>query len=124
MKNAQALGPAHSMALRELLLCRRALRGLGAGQDRVTGAGACEQDGEAKRGEHEADGGVGGELGQQVGGSAGAECSLRALAAEGAGEIGGLALLEQDDADEEERDDDVDDDNEDDHRVSFATSEF
>ena len=103
--------------LRDRLLFRGALGGGvgGAGEDRVVAAGAREQDGEADGGEHEADSGVGGEFGEQVRGAARTECCLRSLAAEGTGEIGRLALLEQDDADEEERDDNVQDNEKNDH---------
>ena len=79
-------------------------------------AGAGKHDGEADGGDHEEDGGPGGELGEEVGRSAGSKGGLRSLAAEGCGEVGGLALLEQDDADEEERNDDVQDNEKDDHR--------
>ena len=72
--------------------------------------------GEADGGEHEEDGRVGGELGEEVGCATGPEGRLRALAAEGTGEVGGLALLEEDDADDEERDDNVQDDEKNDHR--------
>ena len=86
------------------------------GEDRTVAAGAGEQDGEADRGDHEEDGGPGGELGEEVGCSAGSEGGLRSLPAEGSGEVGGLALLKQNDADEEERDNDVQDYEKDNHR--------
>ena len=82
-------------------------RALYAGEDGAVGSGAREQDREADGAEHEDDGGVGGQLGEEVGCAARAEGGLRALAAEGSGEVGGLALLEEDDANNEERDDDV-----------------
>ena len=88
-------------------------RGLGgrcafdAGENRVVVAGMREHDGESDRGDHEDDGGPSGELGEEVGGSARAEGSLRALAAEGSGQVGGLALLKEDDANYEERNDNV-----------------
>ena len=82
----------------------------------MIGAGTGEQDGEADGSEHEEDRRPGGELGEEVGCSAGSEGGLRSLAAEGCGEVGGLALLEQDDADEEERDNDVQDYEKDNHR--------
>jgi hypothetical protein len=82
----------------------------------VFAGGPGEHDGEADGGEHEDDGGVGGELGEEVGGAARAEGGLRALAAEGSGEVGGFAGLEQDDSDEEEADDDVEEDEKIDHR--------
>ena len=46
-----------------------------------------QKDGEPDGGEHEADGGVGGELGEQVGSAARAESGLRTLSAEGTGEV-------------------------------------
>ncbi len=91
-------------------------RGGVTGEDGVVAAGAGEQDGEADGGEHEDDRGPGGELGEEIGCSARSEGGLRSLAAEGSGEVGGLALLEQDDADEEERDDNVQDYEKDNHR--------
>ena len=86
------------------------------GENGVVTAGAGKHDGEADGGDHEEDGRPGGELGEEVGRSAGSKGGLRSLAAEGCGEVGGLALLEQDDADEEERNDDVQDNEKDDHR--------
>ena len=73
---------------------------------------ALVKDGQGDGGEHEDDGRPGGEAGEDVGRGAGAEGGLRTLSAEGAGEIGRAALLEQNDADEEEADDDVQDDDE------------
>ena len=73
----------------------------------MVAAGAGEQDGEGDGGEHEDDCRPGGELGEEVGCAARAEGGLRTLTAEGTGEVGGFALLEQDYANEEERDDDV-----------------
>src|ERR1700722_15713063 len=104
-----------------LFLCGRRLAGgvLCAGEDGVVAAGAGEQNGEANRGEHEDDGRVGGELGEEVGCAAWAEGCLRTLAAEGSCEVGGLALLEEDDADDEERDNDVEDNDYIEHRVAL-----
>src|SRR5260370_10467398 len=102
----------------DLLLRGRRLGGgggLDAGEDGAVCAGAREQDGEADGAEHEDDGGVGGQLGEEVGCAARAEGCLRALTAEGSGEVGGLALLEEDDADEKERDDYVHDNDKNDH---------
>ena len=93
--------------LLRLLLRGRRLGGFDAGEDGVVGAGAREQDGEADGGEHEDDGGVGGQLGEEVGCAARAEGRLGALTAEGSGEVGGFALLEEYYADDEQRDDDV-----------------
>jgi hypothetical protein len=96
--------------LRELFFRRRGL-GSGcafyAGENRVVAAGTREHDGEGDRGDHEDDGGPGGELGEEVGCSARAEGCLRTLTAEGSGEVGGFALLEEDDANDEERNDNV-----------------
>ena len=104
------------MRERCLLLGRGLLLRLRAVDDGVAGAGAaCEQDGECECQAHEDDSGPGGELGELVGCAAGAKGGLRTLAAEGAGEVGGFALLQEDDADEEETDDDEDGDEEIDH---------
>ncbi len=94
----------------------------GAGEDGVVAAGAREHDGEADGGEHEKDGRPGGELGEEIGCAAWTESGLRALAAEGAGEVGGLTLLDEDDTDQEEADDDVKGDEEVDHSGLFWTS--
>ena len=82
----------------------------------MVGVGAGEHDGEADGGEHEDDGRPGGELGEEIGGAARSEGGLRSLAAEGSGEVGGLALLKQNDTDEEERDDNVQNNEKNDHR--------
>ncbi len=90
----------------------------------IAGAGAGEHDGESEGGEHEQCGSVAGHLGEEVGCSAGTECGLGALSAERAGEVGGFAGLEENDADEEEADDDVTDDEEvekEGHDEAFAT---
>jgi len=68
---------------------------------------ARQQNGEREREQHEDDRAPGGEAGKQVGRAARAEGGLRALAAEGSGEVGGFALLEEDYANDEKRDDDV-----------------
>ena len=99
-----------------VLLLWGALRGRVTGEDGAVAAGAGEHDGETDGGKHEDDCGPGGELGEEVGCSARSEGGLRSLAAEGCGEVGGLALLEQDDTDEEERDNDVQDYEKDNHR--------
>src|SRR5260370_169496 len=117
-ENAQADGLRILRKLKSWLFLRGALGGgmRGAREDGVVGVGAGEQDGEADGGEHEEDGRVGGQLGEEVGCATGSEGGLRSLAAEGSGEVGGLALLEQNDTDEEERDDNVHDNEKDDHR--------
>lgn len=94
----------------------------GAGEDRVIATGAREHHGEADGGNHEEDSRPGGELGEQRGGTARAEGSLRALAAEGSGEIRGASLLQENDAHQEERDDDMDDNDEIEHRVKLRPS--
>ena len=53
-----------------------------------------------------------GEPGEHVGGGAGSKGGLRALAAEGAGEVGRAALLNEHHADEKQAHDDVHHDNE------------
>jgi len=77
MKNAQALG-LRIMGDRERLLLRGRLTGgvCGAGEDGVVAAGAREQDGQADGGQHEDDRGVGGQLGEEVRCTAGAEGRL------------------------------------------------
>jgi hypothetical protein len=110
MKDAQASGLRIFDLKSELLLCGRRLcgrGGLGTGEDGAVGAGAREQNGEADGAEHEDDGGVSGQLGEEVGCAARPEGCLGALTAEGSGEVGGFALLEEDDANDKERDDDV-----------------
>ena len=66
-------------------------------------------DGEGDRGDHEDDRRPSGELGEDVGCSAGTKGGLRTLATESASEIGRFALLKEDNADEEEADDNVQD---------------
>jgi len=94
----------------------------GAREHGVIAAVTGEQDGEADRGQHEEDGGPGGELGKEISGAARAKGRLGALSAEGACEVSRLALLDEDDADKEEADDDMDCDDEGDHGVAFETS--
>ena len=103
-------GKADIRSSKGLFLGRSRLGGLAPGEDRVVGVGAGQKNGEADGGEHETDRRVGGQFSEEVGCAAGAERGLRALAAERSGEVGGLALLQKDDADEEERDDDMEDD--------------
>ena len=87
----------------------------------MVSAGAREHDREGDGGNHEEHCRPGGELGEQRGRAARAECCLRTLSAEGTGEIRGASLLQKDDADDEERDDDVYDKDEIEHRSSFTT---
>jgi hypothetical protein len=107
-----------SLKIEELLFGRCGLAGgVGsAGEDGVVATGAREQDGEADGGQHEDDGRVGGELGEEIGCAARAEGGLGSLATEGAGEVGGLALLQEDYANEKETDDNVNDDEKNNHR--------
>jgi len=95
---------------------------LASGEDGVFAVGACEQNGERDGDYHEEYRAPGGELGKKIGGATRAECRLRTLAAECTGEVGGLALLQENDADQEQTDDDVNDNKEDDHRDCFGTS--
>src|SRR5579862_5055422 len=78
-------------------------------------------DGQADRRDHEDDRAPGGGAGEQVGCGSGSESSLRALAAEGSGEIGALALLEQNDGDHEDTNNDVDGDKQINHAVAFLS---
>jgi hypothetical protein len=73
----------------------------------ISGVGAREHDGQADGGEHENYRRIAGQLGEQVGGSAGTESCLRSLATKGTGEVSRLARLQEHDANEEEADDDV-----------------
>jgi hypothetical protein len=96
--------------------CRLGGRGsFDTGEDGAVGAGMRECDGESDGGEHEDDGRPGGQFGEQVGCAAGAERCLGTLTAKGSGEVGGFALLEENDADDEERNDDVNDYEKNDH---------
>ena len=72
-------------------------------------------DGEGDGGDHEDDGRPGGELGEDVCGSARTKGGLRTLTTKGASEIGGFALLKEDDTDEKEADDNVQDQEKNEH---------
>ena len=72
--------------------------------------GTLVQDGQRERSDHEDDRRPGGEPGEHVGRGAGAKGGLRALAAEGACQIGRAALLQENDSDKEQADNDVHDD--------------
>jgi hypothetical protein len=100
-----------------LFLQGKGLAGGNAGEHGVGSGGVREHDGESDGGDHEDDRGPAGELGEQVGGAAGTKGGLRALSAEGAGEISRFALLEEDDGDEEEADNDVNDDEKNEHAL-------
>ena len=95
----------------------------GAGEDGVVSASAGQQNGQADGGEHEDDRRVGGQLGEEVGCAARTEGGLRTLATEGSGEVGGLALLQEDDANEKETDDNVNDDEKNNHRSCLVPLE-
>jgi hypothetical protein len=88
-------------------LGRSGMRGLDAGQHRMSSTASLDQDGKPNRGEHEYDGSPGSHLGQQVGGSARAKRSLRSLTAKGASEIGTLALLKKNDPNQDEANNNV-----------------
>lgn len=83
---------------------------------------AREQDRERDGDDHEEYGAPGGEFGEEVGGAARAKRGLRALSTECASKVCGLALLQQNDADEEQADDNMNANEEDDHRECFGTS--
>lgn len=79
------------------------------------------EDGKPDRGNHEDDGAPGGDTGEQVGGGARSEGCLGALAAEGSGEIGTLALLKKDDPDQEQTNKYVHYDKQINHSVAFLS---
>ena len=91
----------------------------GAIEDGAAAGMFADQDKEGDGGHHEKDGSPRRKAGEQVGGPAGTEGGLRSLTTEGAGEIGTLPLLQEDNRDKEERDDDVNDGQEDDHANCF-----
>ena len=93
--------------------------GRGAIEDRAAAGVFADENKERDGGDHEDDGSPGGKAGEHVGGSAGTEGGLRSLTTKGAGEIGALPLLQEDNRDEDERDDDVNDGQEDDHATAF-----
>jgi hypothetical protein len=85
----------------------------------VAVTGARENNRETDGGEHEDDRRVGRELGEQIGRAAGTESGLRTGTTESAGEVGGLALLQQNYTDEEEANDNVQDNEKNEH-VAFG----
>jgi hypothetical protein len=95
----------------------------GAGEYGVVSASAGQQDRQADGGEHEDDRRVRGQLGEEVGCATWTECSLRTLATEGSGEVGGLALLEKNDANEKETNGNVNDDEKNNHRSCLVPLE-
>src|SRR5271168_3683415 len=117
--------PAHPGRLKGLLLCwcRLVGRVRGAGEDGAVSACSGEQDRQTDRGQHEDDRRVGGQLGEEVGCATRTECGLRTLAAEGSGEVGRLALLQKDDANEKKTDDNVKEDEKNNHRSCLVPLE-
>jgi hypothetical protein len=106
----------------KLLLDGLALGSCGSGKDRALGVRLLgHQDGKAYRSDHEDYSAPGCSAGEQVGRGAGSKGGLRALAAEGSGEIGALALLEKNDGDHEETNDYVDNDKQINHAVAFLS---
>jgi hypothetical protein len=95
-----------------------------AGEDGAVCARAGEHDGEGDGDDHEEHRAPCGELGEQVGRAARAKGRLRTLAAECAGEVGGLALLQQHNPDQEQTDDDVNDYQKDEHGDIFESLEM
>ena len=85
---------------------------------------AGEHDGERDGDDHEEYRAPCGELGEQVGRAARAEGRLRTLAAECAGEVGGLALLQQHNADQKQTDNDVKHNQKDEHGDIFESLEM
>jgi hypothetical protein len=73
-------------------------------------AGAVVKDGEGDRRDHEDYCRPGSQPGEDIGRGARPEGGLRTLAAESTGEVGGTALLEQDDTDQKDTHENVDDD--------------
>ena len=105
---ARAKGPRFGIPGRWLFFGWSALRGPGSGENRVIGgAGAREHDGEADGSEHKDNRRIAGQLGEQIGGSAGTKGCLGALATKGTGEVSRLARLQEHDANEKEADNDV-----------------
>ena len=76
-----------------------------------------EQNRQRNRGKNENPRQPGRGLGEQIGGRTRPESGLRALSAESGGQIGALALLQQDDHDQQHANDDVDGGNENNHGV-------
>jgi hypothetical protein len=108
---------------RRLLLGCGLLRG-SCRENRFITAIAGEEDGEGNRNHHKEDRSPRGELGEQVSCSTRAECSLRPLSAEGAGEIGRFSLLQQHYANQEQRDDNVENNQKIDHWDYLKTSKL
>ena len=79
------------------------------------------QDGEADGGDHEDHRGPGGGASKQVGSRARPEGGLRSLAAEGTGQIGALALLQQNDGNQKQAHQNVNYDKQIDHYVAFLS---
>lgn len=75
----------------------------------MIGAGVGEQYSQPDGGKHEDDRGIGSHLGQEAGCATRTKRRLGTLTAKGSGQIGGLALLQEDDTNDEKGDDDVKD---------------
>ena len=114
----------HPILWRSRLLLWRGLLGGCTGEDGFVCARAGEHDGEGDGDDHEEYRAPSGELGEQVGRAARAKGRLRTLAAEGAGEVGGLALLQQHNSDQKQTDDDVNHYQKDEHGDIFESLEM
>ena len=106
------------------LLLWRGVLGWRPGEDGAADARAAQHHGERDGYHHEEHRAPCGELGEQVGRAARAKGRLRALAAEGPGEIGGFALLQQNNADQKQADDDVNHYQKDEHGDIFESLEI
>ena len=106
------------------LLLWRGVLGWRSGEDRAVDVRAAQHHGERDGDHHEEHGAPCGELGEQVGRAARAKGGLGALAAEGPGEIGGFALLQQHNKDQKDADDDVNYNQKSEHREFLETSEI
>jgi hypothetical protein len=94
---------------------------LGAFKHRVRTSTAHIENDQRDGSAHENDSRPCGEPSENVGGSAGAEGSLRTLSAEGTGEVSRTALLEQDNTDQKEAHNDVHNDHEVEEDIHFLS---
>ena len=106
------------------LLLRRGMLGWGSGEDGAVDVRAAQHHGERDGDHHEEHRAPCGELGEQVGRAARAKGRLRSLAAEGPGEIGGFALLQQHNSDQKQAYDDVNHNQKDEHGEIFESLEM
>ncbi len=81
---------------------------------------ALHEDRESDRGHHECNRAPGGHLREYVACCARAKGGLRALTSECSGEIGALALLQEDDADQKDADENVNDGKEDNKHIETS----